>query len=249
MPRKAIKGVFTNSMDVTGKPIVENSKLPNMDDVIKKPIVKTAKVQKLMDDAVTTKIAAKAGSVMGEFKLDTKKEKPIDEAGLVDQKAKAVRTLADSYVVLRMHVQNGEMTVVGSKKVDGPLAAYDDLIESGLTYEATLENTRLAIGSVADFGERRSYPRPGEHEHNITNVPSFDFNLKIASSKIVAKDLPRLKITLFRFKEPLIQPKLGLAPLAEQFEREARVVAELDGIRLNELSADVKGTIKKTFAK
>jgi hypothetical protein len=148
-----------------------------------------------------------------------------------------------------MHVKNGEMTVVGSKKVDGPLVNYDDLVQSGLTYEATLEDARLAIGSVADFGEQRSYPRPGEHEHNITILPSFNFNLKIPSGRIAAKDLPRLKISLYRFKEPLIQPKLGMAPIAEQFRREARVVAELDGIRMADLRPDVKETIRKTFAK
>jgi hypothetical protein len=250
MPRKAIKGVFTQSMDIAGKPIVEDTKLPNMDDVIKKPIIKTAKIQKLMDDSATTRITSAKPSLMTDFVLDTKKEKPIDAAGLPEQKARAVRSAVDdSYVVLRMRVQNGEMTVIGSKKVDGPLANYDDIVQSGLTYEATLENARLAIGSVADFGERRSYPRPGEHEHNITNVPSFDFNLKIPSSRIVAKDLPKLKISLYRFKEPLIQPKLGMAPLDQQFEREARIVAELNGINVADLSADVKSTIKKAFAK
>lgn len=256
MTRKSIKGIFTQSMDAgAAKPVIENSKLRGMDDPM--PASKASRGTKaasegkgLMDARPSkTPVIKKAGATMEPFVADRRKEKtPLT---FDDQKAKAQRRSADdSYVVLRMHVQNGEMTVVGSKRVDGPLAEYAELVQSGLTYEATIDNTRLAIGSVADFGERRSYPRPGEHEHHVSVLPSFQFNLKIPAARLAAKDLPKLKVSLFRFKELLPETAaLTVKPLSVQFEREARVVAELNGIYMADLKSDVKDTIRRTFAK
>lgn len=155
------------------------------------------------------------------------------------------------YIVLRMRVQNGEMSVIGARRVEGPFLEDSNLVQSGLTYEAFLKDRRVALGSIIDFGEQRSFPRPdadpAREGHHITTLPSFDFNFKISADKIALKDLPALNISLYRFKEHVGDLRLSEAPLREQFAREIRVVAEMNGIRTDRLKGDVKKAIRQMF--
>src|SRR5690606_35860208 len=66
----------------------------------------------------------------------------------------------EGYIALRMRIQNGEISVIGSRKVAGPFLEHSNLVQSGITYEVFLQDSRIAIGSIADFGEQRSFPRP-----------------------------------------------------------------------------------------
>lgn len=255
MTRKSVKGVFTQPMNgAASSPVIENSKLPSMDDAIsKKEKSKTVKNSKgLMDDAATKKATGKksTGNFMPPFTPEKRRKRKEAEIIYEDQVAKPTRKLAnESYVVLRMRVQNGAMSVIGSKKVDGVLLTNENPVQGGLTYEASIANARLAIGSVADYGESRSYPRPGEHEHHITTLPSFDFNVKLPGENVALKDLPILKVSLYRFKELVPDIKLTQLSLEKQFDKEVRVVAELNGIQLAGLDKDVREVIKKTFSK
>ncbi|MFD2932324.1 hypothetical protein [Spirosoma flavum] len=251
MSRKSIKGIYSKPMDAFAtQPVIENRKLPTMDNASSQnaqwPKLATPN-QILMDDARDQPTTGRKGNQMAAFKAA---DEPSTNPVYADQVPKVTRKPANAgYIVLRMRVQNGVLSVVGSKRVDSQLVNNDSIVQGGLTYEAILENTRLTIGSVPDYGEQRSFPRPGEHEHHITVMPSFDFNLKMPSDKITMQDLPQLKVSLYRFKEHVPDLKLGVQPLNAQFDKEVRVVAELNGIELSQLKPDVRELVEKAFKK
>jgi hypothetical protein len=256
MTRKSIKGIYAHAMSAKAGPVEENKNLPAMDAVdIKKPTQPLLKKGALlMNNAkaiVVTKKAMDTGKAMRPFA--TAKVLKAEQKELPLQVSKAKRKSTDAYVVFRMHVQNGVMSVVGSKRVEGSLVQQEDIVQAGLAYEVTLNNGRLSIGSVADFGEQRSFARPGgeagEHVHHVTILPSFNFSVKIPGNKIALKDLPKLQISLYKFKEQIPDLKLSSTPLHTQFEKEVREVATLKGIKIASLNKDVKELVKKAIVK
>jgi hypothetical protein len=260
MTRKTTKGIYGKTMNLQATdPIVEDNKLPVMNDaVIKKaalPVAEKGKKPQLMENvkentAAPSKKAVDEGKQMAAFAgIDKKAIQP--HSG--EQKARAVRKVAgEHYLVFRMHVQNGEISVTGAKRVDSTLERHEDLIQGGLTYEATLQESRLNIASIPDFGEQRSFPMPGDKGakgHHITILPSFDFSVRIPGNLITEKDLPKVKVSLYRFKEHIPALKLNAAPLHQQYEKEVRMVAELKGITLDKMSKELKAEVKKVFVK
>ena len=258
MTRKSTKGIFGKAMDAKAiDPVIENNKLPRMGAVDSKaePLPKQAKNVLMMGaakegDAKATKKDINAGKAMRAF---DPKEKGEMSPPVGDMKPKATRKAAgESYLVFRMHVQNGEMTVKACKRVEGPLLREEGIVQGGLTYEATLRENRLSIASVPDFGEQRSFPHPDDKAragHHISIMPSFDFNVRIPGDAVVEKDLPKVKVLLYRFKEHVPDLKLNASPLHMQFEKETRVVAELDGITADKMDKEVKAQVKAAFGK
>lgn len=262
--RKNIKGIFLPPMNPDAAPVIENSRLDVMPEIeqdqpgqIKNP----PKGKGLMPSAtkVTPKVnktAIMKGLQMAPFDRKenekVKIEKPdVDYPEQIEKKT--WKKMEQGYIVLRMRVQNGEISVIGARKVAGPFLEHSNLIQSGVIYEAFLQDRRIAIGSIADFGEQRSFPRPdadpAREGHHITALPGFDFNVKIAAEKITLKDLSSLNISLYRFKEHVGELRLTDLPLKTQFAREVRVVAEMNGVRTDRLREDVRKSIKQMFEK
>jgi hypothetical protein len=251
MNRKSIRGIYSKPMDATARPIIENAKLPAMTDAVAPMQQAPARDanSRLMDDAQPPAVDA-SKPTMGAFVVDQPGPIRVIPRVLPDQEPRLTRATPDtSYVVLRMRVQDGKLAVVGSKRVDGPLLAEEEVVQDGLTYEASIDDKRLSLGSVPDFGEQRSYPRPGTTEHYVTVLPSFDFNLRVPSDKISLQDLPRLKISLYRFKVPVPNLKLGPQPLRAQLDQEVRVVAELNGIQVAKLPPNVQEVVQRAFTR
>jgi hypothetical protein len=261
MKRKNIRGMFSKPMDSEAPPVVEDKNLPTMPKIEVKrqgDIKNPPKGKGLMPSPTTEKVkvsqaAIAKGTHMAPFDpREVKKIKlKMPEEGLMEQVEKKGRKKTDAgYVVLRMRVQNGELAVIGSRLVEGPFLESQDLIPSGIAYEVSLKRKRIAIGSLPDVGEQRSFPRPKEgHEHHITVLPGFDFNLKIPANKIKFNELPGVDITLYRFKENIPMLPLTEAPLAEQFERQVRTVAHMKGIQVKRLTEDIQKSLKKAFAR
>lgn len=263
MKRKNIKGIFSKPMDSNADPIIENRNLPAMPEVKqdlpgrrKNPPKGKGLMSQATPAAKITKSAVAKGLQMAPFnqRENSKVKTQVPPQGYQDQVPTGSRKkIGTGYVVLRMTVRNGEMIVEGSQKVDGPLLVHDELIQSGLTYEASLKNNRISIGSIPDFAEQRSFPRPGSDPshagHHITLLPSFNFNLKVPADSLALKDLKSLNVRLYRFKEHVPNLVMSKAPLHVEHEKEVRIVAELNGIQVEKLPKDVKESIKKSFKK
>lgn len=262
MKRKNIKGIFFKPMDPAAKPVGDNDNLPAMPNVNQQlagviknpptgrgymPIIKNM-VLKANRAAITqsTQMAPFDPKETGKITL------PLPEAGYEDQTQRPLRKKpGGGYVVLRMRVQNGQVTVIGSRQVDSDFMENENLVQNGITYEAFVNEQRIAIGSIPDFGEQRSFPRqdgdPSQEGHFITVLPSFDFNLKVGATRLSFKDLPKLRLKLYTFKEHVPNLKLSLAPLQDQFSKEVRIVAEMNGINVEKLPKEIKDTLRKTL--
>jgi hypothetical protein len=136
--------------------------------------------------------------------------------------------MRESYVVLRVRAAGDRMTILGAQEVDGPLTLPSTMIGEH-AYEALLDSRPIAQEGVVDVGISRSFPRPGEHEHHITERPSFDFNVRIPRSAVPDDALHRVALTLFRL--PDASQKNVEGRLSALFGARARTVAHLDALR------------------
>ncbi|MEO6404012.1 MAG: hypothetical protein ABIY51_13875 [Ferruginibacter sp.] len=262
MKRKNIKGIFSMPMQIDGDPIIENKQLPVMGDIpqkkegqINNPPKGTGTMGgRLTENSKGNKKAIVAGFEMAPFnaKENRKVKMPIPKQGYEEQVTKVSRSKAGAgYIILRMRVQDGALMVLGGSKIEGPLLINENLLQNGLAYEVFLNERRIALGSVADYGEQRSFARPDKdhnHEgHFIAVLPSFEFNVKISLESLALKDLPNIELTLYRFKENIPEVQISDRRLQEQFGKELRVVAAMHGIEPERLQKGIKENLKRIF--
>lgn len=142
------------------------------------------------------------------------------------------------YLRLRVHVEDGEMTVQDITAVEGPLIAHEPL-HGDFAWEALVAGKRVASGAIPDAGVRRAFPprdpAPGQEGHFFTTAPSFDFMVRIPRELVTESKLRRLEIPIYRIKEGGLPQTDGPEPLAERFSREIREVGRLRGVDLSQL--------------
>lgn len=233
------------------EPVVEHPKLPRMTDKPPRPKKIEGKILLMAE-----KPRADTGK--------TKRMPPVAKTGRGpvpsergDQEApRAARPTAkepEGYVRLRLRVHNGEMSVVGAKAVEGPLV--ESKLQGAMAYEVTLGPRRVAAGGVPDAGERRSFPDPKattaeQQGHYVTELPSYEVNVRVPKEQVSLAALPRLEIALYRIKEELPEEAPALAAetrLGVAFERELREVGRLKGIKPDTLDEPVADEVKKAF--
>lgn len=247
--------------------VVENSKLPRMSD---KPLrAASAKGAKSMDDNSKPGKSGKEMPAVGKSPAKAAKSKAkksgddiypdqvADKGGKASarkagtsSKAAAVG-VGDSYLRLRVRVENGEMSVIEAREVGGPLVMRNTL-PSGFAYEVTQGAKRVAVGSVPDAGEWRGFASPsGPPElqvHHVTTQADAEFNVRVPSAEVTLSSLPQTEITLYEVKDASQSPVLaqGVA-LADTFTNEIREVARLKGIKVDSLSKDAQKEIRRAL--
>jgi hypothetical protein len=232
------------------KPVVENPRLPLMTD--EPPPEKLIGGKRLL---MPTKPKADAGKTkrMAAVVKGTVRQPKIHPE-MEPRKTRSTAGRREGYVRLRLRVTDaGRMQVIGAKAVDGPLV--DPKLQGAMAYEVTLEGRRLAAGGIPDVAEWRSFPDPNamlpETEgHHVTEVPTYEVNVRVPKAEVSAADLPQLEIALFRVKEELPDAAPALAgdrPMSERFERELRVVGRLKGIKPDKLAKPLADQIKDAF--
>lgn len=229
--------------------VSDNPKLPAMNGGELKPS-RAKGGGKLMDEAAKP---VKGGK---DYMAPASKGKASAKKGrqpLADQGAgKAAKGKADSYLRLRVHVENGEMSVVDVKEVEGPLAVRDT-IPTGFAYQVTLGAKHVAVGSVPDLGTWRGYPRPDgaaqgvTGHHHVTPMTEAEFNVRVPRTALSLSALPRTEIALYQVKEDVSDKPLTLSPLHEQFSRELREIARLKGIHVNELPQPAQKKLRQAL--
>ena len=181
---------------------------------------------------------------------DTEAGVPISAASLPPMKEREASgpDRHEGYVRLRMRVEKGEMTVVGVRRVEGPLVQPERL-HSGLAFEILRDQKRLGMGTIADHGERRSFPppedTPGLEGHHIAELPGYEFNVRIPQKDFTEKALPRLRVSVYRIKGETPDKPIAAESFAKQYSREMRPVAELKGINVRDLPNHIQDEIKQ----
>jgi hypothetical protein len=150
--------------------------------------------------------------------------------GRVNRSASAEPTT--SYVRLRVHVENGEMSVVGSHLVEGELTRPPTL-HGPFAYDVTDGEELLHADSLPDMAQVRSFADPngtGETRgHHMYQQDSYDFDVRVPSKFLTPEALPTIAIAVHRLKDEPRSP-LRDVPLTRQLDREVRLVARVVGI-------------------
>lgn len=156
---------------------------------------------------------------------------------------------SDGYVRLRLRIQDGEVSVVGAKAVEGPLV--ESKLQGALVYEVMLGDERLAAGAIPDAGEQRSFPdptgAPGQEGHYVTPLRSYEVNVRVPKAEVPVSALPKLEIALYRVKEELPVERAAPGPIGQQFERELREIGRIKGISADELDKPLAEEVRTAF--
>jgi hypothetical protein len=154
------------------------------------------------------------------------------------------------YLRLRLHVEDGQLSLVDAHKVEGPLTM-EDKIYGNQAYEVTLESKRIAAGSIPDVGVNRSFPNPdgpsGQEGHYFIELPSYDFDIRIPRDNLSPSMLSKAEIAVYRIKGMTREPIAGDKSLRDQFGAELREVARIKGIPLKKLAKPVQAEINRFF--
>lgn len=230
-------------------PVVADPKLPTMDDRPRRPRRIKGELRMMADEPKPDKGSKGRMSPVPRGARAQREKAP---KRLPEQEPKRERRAPkrerESYVRMRLLVEDGDMSLVGVREVDGPLAQPEQL-HGGLTYEVSVGDRRLSVGSVPDAGVERSFPDPRRPEegHHVTEVPSYEITVRIPTSELSRSALTRLQVALYRAKE-LTERPLTQARMADQFSRELREVARLKGVRRDALPSSVRRDLDRIFS-
>jgi hypothetical protein len=170
---------------------------------------------------------------------------PATPSGAMKARPEPAEPAAQGYVRLRVRVTDNRMRIVGAQTVEGPLAQSPSFVGQH-AYEVMLDAKPIALEGLPDLGVSRSYPRPDQHEHHITDRPTYEFNVRVPRSLLPGDALSRVQVTLFKF--PDASPKTATASVARQFGQQASVVAAIaGGVREEHIEAPALEQLKKLF--
>ena len=256
----------TNPNEMLGDeapPFVENAKLPKMEDRpvrpkrIRRSILRMSKEPDMM--ASPAESALKAGAVEGYLNLMEPVPSEGDLAGV-----KKVEAMPDQeelpieeqrpetgYVRLRVRVENGAVSVVGIRTVEGPLSAAEKL-HNDLSYEITRGQRLIAAGSIPDPRVMRGFPNPHgppeQEAHSIVESPNYEFNVRIPRQEFSSyRALRQLRINVYRVKGNVPSSPITAEPLGIRFGHELRMVAQLDSIREENLPEALREDLRRVL--
>jgi hypothetical protein len=139
----------------------------------------------------------------------------------------------DQYVRFRVRVDDGKVSIVDSHLVEGSLVTPATL-SGNFAYEVTHAQRRLHADSIPDLGVTRSFANPEgppeQRAHNVTELSSYEFNIRVPANELTREALPNIAIALYRVKDRATTLMLGAMPLNIQYVREVRELAHMDGI-------------------
>ena len=149
---------------------------------------------------------------------------------------------ADGYVRIEIHVEDGQLSIIGVKQVPGPLVMSSTVIR-GYAYEVLLDEQQVSLGSVPDVGIRRAFANRDvegpQSKHYFINVPAFDFFVRIPKGNVSAATLSKLNIVLHKVEEA--PDRLNtLAALQKQPGVKSVEIGRLAGITLEQLPPAVR---------
>ncbi len=140
---------------------------------------------------------------------------------------------AEQYIRLRVRVSRDRLTVLDSHLVDGPLSQTQGFATAN-AYEVSIGDRLLHAGGLPDLGMQRSFVNPDgppeQQGHHFTERPVYEFTARVPAHEVTPETISRIAIRLHRIKEEARATRLGTEPLATQFSREVRPMAELVGL-------------------
>jgi hypothetical protein len=230
-------------------PIVENARLPKMTEAAPRPRLIGGK--KVLMAAQPKQDAARQGRMAPFAAAAAAVRQPKTRPDMQGGTRVAEAPKDEGYVRLRLRVSGDSVSVVGAKAVEGPLVE-DTRLHGDLAYEVAVGSRQVASGAIPDVGVRRSFPSPQgppeQRGHFVSAVPTYEVTVRVPAKDVSLRSLPRLEITLYRLKEALPRPPLPSTRLGEQFARELRPLAQVKGIKTEQLPEPVQAQLRKALA-
>lgn len=154
---------------------------------------------------------------------------------------------SDGYVRLKIHMEDGKLSVTDAKEVPGPFVT-QTAVNLGYNYEVTTDDKPISLGFLPDVGVRRSFANidaPGiELREHITILPSFDFFVRVPKNQISEKTLPRMTIAVHEVKQTP-DTLLKEVPLIKQTGLVSTEIGRMDGIKIDEVPKEVRSELKR----
>jgi hypothetical protein len=139
----------------------------------------------------------------------------------------------EQYIRLRVRVRGDRLSVIDSHLVDGPLGQTQGFSGPNV-YEVTVDDRLLHAGALPDLGVQRSFVNPvgppEQQGHHFTDRSTYEFMARVPAHEVTPETIGKIAVRLHRAKDEARTDRLGSAPLAHQFPREIRQVAELVGL-------------------
>src|SRR5262249_40969659 len=141
----------------------------------------------------------------------------------------------EQYIRMRIRVRGGQLSIIDSHLVDGPLSQTSGF-SGGNAYDVTLDDRLLHAAALPDVGVQRSFGNPDpkapreQRGHHLTERPVYEFMARVPAAEVTRDTIGRITVRLHRVKEEARVDRLGTSPLARQFEREMRPIAEIVGL-------------------
>jgi hypothetical protein len=208
----------------------------------------TTKARTMADDAQPDKSGK---GPMGRFNPG-KKEKPRKTFAEQEPATKRAARAGESYLRLRVRVENGNMSVVDARRVEGPLTQ-PSAVHGNYVAELLHNGEPVAVESIPELGERRSYFDPARElveggSHGSWEISTAEFALRIPSDAISSKSLSKADIALYQVKDSS-QPlrTRADASLRDDYHSEVREVARLKGVDLSNLSKAAQASVKRVL--
>jgi hypothetical protein len=132
-----------------------------------------------------------------------------------------------------VRVRGDRLSVIDSHLVDGPLGQTQGFSGPNV-YEVTVDDRLLHAGALPDLGVQRSFVNPvgppEQQGHHFTDRSTYEFMARVPAHEVTPETIGKIAVRLHRAKDEARTDRLGSAPLAHQFPREIRQVAELVGL-------------------
>jgi hypothetical protein len=237
------------SRDPKAEPIVEDPRRPEMSERPRRPRRISGKVLLMPDEPTPPKRGTNRMSPVPK-KTGSGRQPSERPDQLEPEPRRQARSEEPGYVRLRVHVEDGEMSVQDITHVEGPLIEHEPL-HGDFAYEVLVSGKRVASGSIPDAGVMRSFPHPdpapGQEGHHFTPATSFDFLIRVPKAAASESSLRRMQIPLYRIKEAPLPQTEGPESLGERFEKELREVGRIRGIKLDELPKSAQAQARRAL--
>jgi hypothetical protein len=154
------------------------------------------------------------------------------------------------YIRLRVLVQDGNLSVVGAKFVEGPLAE-TSVVHPGFACEMLLGSRRIAANWIPDAGVWRSFPdplgRPGLQGHHVTEVPNYEITIRVPAKDLSMSALSKVRLALYRWRGIGHTELRTGRSLKGQLKGDVETVAVLNGIKLHRMTKQAQAELRSAI--
>lgn len=154
---------------------------------------------------------------------------------------------SNGYVRLKVHVDNGQLSVTDVKEVPGPFIT-SKALGPGHAYEVLIDGEPISTGFLPDVGVHRplaSRNAPGpKGKHHTTTRSCYDFYARIPKTRVTSRALPKMKIVLYQVHQPPEQIRSKVPSTGQSGVRSTKV-GHVTGLKADKLSPYAHSRLEK----